>query len=73
MVSNSSGVIFENITEVKYKILIELEVKYTLKEIFEDGVLIRGEEFSSLNGSKKLAYNIFKKEVGYLLQTKERH
>ena len=73
MVSNSSGVIFENITEVKYKILIELEVKYTLKEIFEDGVLIRGEEFSSLNGSKKLTYNIFKKEVGYLLQTKERH
>ena len=71
-VNNSSEVINENITEVKYKILIELEVKYTLKEIFEDGVLIRGEGFSSLNGSKKMTYNIFKKEGGYLLRTHER-
>ena len=71
-ISSSSEVIYENITGVKYKILVQLEVKYVLKEIFEDGVLIRGEGFSSLNGSKKMTYNIFKKEGGYLLETKER-
>ena len=31
------------------------------------------DRFSSLNGSKKLTYNIFKKEAGYVLRTKERH
>ena len=71
-ISSSSEVIYENITGVKYKILVQLEVKYVLKEIFEDGVLIRGEGFSSLNGSKKMTYNIFKKEEGYVLETKER-
>ncbi len=71
-ISSSSEVIYENITGVKYKILVLLEVKYVLKEIFEDGVLIRGEGFSSLNGSKKMTYNIFKKKGGYVLQTKER-
>ena len=70
-VSSSSQVTYENITEVRYKILIELEVKYMLKETFEDGVLIWGEGFSSLNGSKKMTYNIFKKEMGYVLLTKE--
>mgnify|MGYP004050982079 FL=1 len=72
-VSTLSEVIYESITEVRYKILIELEIKYMLKEIFEDGVLIRGEGFSSLNGSKKMTYNIFKKDEGYVLRTKERH
>ncbi len=71
-ISSSSEVIYENITGVKYKILVLLEVKYVLKEIFEDGVLIRGEGFSSLNGSKKMTYNIFKKKGGYVLRTKER-
>ena len=71
-ISSSSEVIYENITGVKYKILVLLEVKYVLKEIFEDGVLIRGEGFSSLNGSKNMTYNIFKKKGGYVLHTKER-
>jgi hypothetical protein len=51
-VSSLSEVTYENITEVRYKILIELEIKYLLQETFEQGVLMRGHGFSSLNGPK---------------------
>ena len=68
-VSSLSEVIYENITEVRYKILIELEIKYVLQETFEQGVLMRGHGFSSLNGSKKITYDIVKKEEGYVLRS----
>lgn len=69
--NSSNEVIYESITEVSYKILIELEIKYMLKETFEEGVLIRGQGFSSLNGSKKKTYDIEKKEGGYVLRTED--
>ncbi len=68
-VSSLSEVIYENITEVRYKILIELEIKYVLQETFEQGILLRGHGFSSLNGSKKITYDIVKKEEGYVLRS----
>ncbi len=70
-VSSSSEVIYESITEVSYKILIELEIKYMLQETFEEGILMRGHGFSSLNGSKKKIYDIVKKEGGYVLRTED--
>ena len=70
-VSSLSEVIYENITEVRYKILIELEIKYVLQETFEQGVLMRGHGFSSLNGSKKITYDIVKKEEGYVLRSED--
>ncbi len=70
-VSSLSEVTYENITEVRYKILIELEIKYFLQETFEQGVLMRGHGFSSLNGSKKTTYDIVKKEEGYVLRAED--
>ena len=70
-VSSLSEVTYENITEVRYKILIELEIKYLLQETFEQGVLMRGHGFSSLNGSKKTTYDIVKKEEGYVLRAED--
>ena len=67
-VSSLSEVIYENITEVRYKILIELEIKYVLQETFEQGILMRGHGFSSLNGSKKITYDreLIRKELIFL-------
>jgi hypothetical protein len=70
-VSSLSEVTYENITEVRYKILIELEIKYVLQETFEQGILMRGHGFSSLNGSKKTTYDIVKKEEGYVLRAED--
>ena len=70
-VRSLSEVTYENITEVRYRILIELQIKYLLQETFEEGILMRGHGFSSLNGSKKTTYDIVKKEGNYVLRSEE--
>lgn len=53
---------------VKFKIIFTFSVEYALEETFENGVLVSGEGFNTLNGASQKETRIRLKEDGYHLK-----
>ena len=46
-----SVVSYDISTEVRYRVILELLVNYSLNEVFENGILTKGQGSSTINGS----------------------
>jgi hypothetical protein len=68
-----SVVSYDISTEVRYRVILELLVNYSLNEVFENGILTKGQGSSTINGSIQNAYEIQRNGNSYELVLNNTH